>query len=161
MRSIVEGLIEALMREDGVTRIERIAVRARPRCMRAALSKATIVFALWAVPAHAADVAVTGRAGYLSEWEVTAKAHPTTTGQRTEFAGPLVMKHVGLCTTKGPVEKSGQIRFRRTGFLSSWIEGLLTFAGEQCTFSARAGATYEGIMQCPGTRGVPLSLKVD
>jgi len=129
--------------------------------MRAALPKALIAFvALSTVTAHAADVAVTGRAGYLSEWEVTGKAHTTTTGQRTEFAGPLVMKHVGLCTTNGPVEKSGEIRFRRTGFLSSRIEGLLTFVGEKCTFTARA-ATYEGIMQCPGTRGVPLSLKVE
>lgn len=129
-------------------------------CMRA-LSTALIFVALLTVPAHAGDVAVTGRAGYLSEWEVTGKAHATTIGQRKEFAGPLVMKHVGLCTTNGPVEKSGEIRFHHAGLLSSRIEGLLTFAGEQCTFSARAGATYEGVMQCPGTRGVPFSLKVE
>jgi hypothetical protein len=126
-----------------------------------ALSKALIFVALWIVPAHAGDVAVTGRAGYLSEWEVTGKAHATMIGQRTEFTGPLVMKHVGLCTPNGPVEKSGEIRFRHTGFLSARIEGLLTFAGEQCTFSASAGTTYEGVMQCPGTRGVPFSLKVE
>ena len=46
--------------------------------------------------AGAGDVAITGRAGYMSEWEVTASAHPMTTGRRMEFAGPLVMKHVGL-----------------------------------------------------------------
>jgi hypothetical protein len=126
-----------------------------------ALSKALMVFvALWAIPAYADDVAVTGRAGYLSEWEVSGKAHATT-GRRTEFAGPLVMKHVGLCTTNGPVEKSGEIRFRHAGILSSRIEGLLTLGGEKCTFTARGGTTYDGVMQCPGTRGVPFSLKIE
>ena len=58
-------------------------------------------------------------------------------------------------------EKSGEIRFRRTGFLRSRIEGQLRFADEKCTFTAREGTTYDGIMQCPGTRGVPFSLKVE
>lgn len=143
--------------------IERKLRRARHKFMWAALSSALIVFgAVWSGAAHAGDdVAVTGRAGYLSEWEVTGKAHATTAGQQTEFAGPLVMKHIGLCTTNGPVEKSGEIRFRRTGFLTSRIEGQLSFADEKCTFTAREGTTYDGIMQCPGTRGVPFSLKVE
>jgi hypothetical protein len=142
--------------------IERIGAYARHRCMRVTFSKEFIfLMALWALPARAGDVAVTGQAGYLSEWEITATAHATTTGQRTEFAGPLVMKHVGVCTINGPVEKSGEIQFRRTGFLSSWIEGRLTFADELCTFRLRDGAPHEGIMECPRTRGVPLSLKVE
>ena len=111
--------------------------------------------------AEAADVTITGRAGYMSEWEVTARAQATTTRQRTEFTGPLVMKHVGLCTINGPVEKSGEIRFRRVGFIFSGIEATLTFGDEQCTFTATGGDTLDGIMQCPGTRGVPLSLKVN
>ncbi|MFZ1885763.1 MAG: hypothetical protein WAU53_19710 [Rhodoplanes sp.] len=124
--------------------------------------RALIFFiALWALPARAGDVAVTGRAGYLSEWEITATAHATATGRRTEFTGPLMMKHVGVCTINGPVKKSGKIEFRHTGFLSSWIEGRLTFADEQCTFRVLAGTTHVGVMECPGTRGVPLSLKVE
>ena len=124
--------------------------------------RALIFFiALWALPARAGDVAVTGRVGYLSEWEITATAHATATGRRTEFTGPLMMKHIGVCTINGPVEKSGEIQFRRTGFLSSWIEGRLTFADEQCTFRVRDGTTHVGVMECPGTRGVPLSLKVE
>ena len=120
--------------------------------------RALIFFiALWVLPARAGDVAVTGRAGYLSEWEITATAHAT----RTEFAGPLMMKHVVVCTINGPVERSGKIEFRRTGFLSSWIEGRLTFADEQCTFRVRDGTTHEGVMECPRTRGVPLSLKLE
>ncbi len=128
--------------------------------MATALRVSIVFIALGAYPACAADVAVTGRAGYLSEWEITATAHTTTTGRRTEFAGPLVMKHDGACAVNGPVEKSGEIRFWRTGFFSPRIEGVLTLAGEECTFEARE-ATHEGVMQCPRTRGVPLSLKVD
>jgi len=126
------------------------------------LLRALILFftAAWAFPARAGDVAVTGRVGYLSEWEITATAHPISTSRRTEFAGPLVMKHIGACTPNGSVEKLGEIRFRRTGFLSSKIEGVLTIADEQCKFEARE-ATHEGVMQCPRKGGVPLSLKVE
>ena len=97
----------------------------------------------------------------MSEWEITASAHATTAGRRTEFAGPLVMKHVGLCTANGPLEKSGTIKFWRTGFISSGIEATLTFGNKRCTFVAMGGNTLDGIMQCPGTHGVPLRLKVN
>ena len=129
--------------------------------MRATLLIALIFFiALWASPACAGDVAVTGRVGYLSEWEITATAHAAATGRQTEFAGPLVMKHVGVCSPNGAVEKSGEIRFRRTGLPTARIEGTLTFAGEQCAFETRE-TTHEGIMRCPGKGGVPISLNVD
>jgi hypothetical protein len=119
-----------------------------------------LVVALWAFPAHAADVAVTGQVGYLYEWEITAKAHVTVTGGRTEFAGPLVMKHIGTCSPNGAVERSGEIRFWRAGLISSRIEGVLTLADEQCAFEARE-ATHEGVLKCPRKGGVPLSLKVE
>jgi hypothetical protein len=110
--------------------------------------------------AGAMEVAVTGQAGYLSEWEVTARARQITNGSRVEYAGPLVMKHVGLCTADGPVEKSGEIRFRRTGLMVSGIEATLSFGEERCTFAGSGAKTYDGVMHCPGTRGVPLSLQV-
>ena len=120
--------------------------------------------ALWASPAFAGEMVVTGHLGYMSEWEIAATAHATGTGPLTEYAGPLVAKHVGVCTPNGSAEKSGEIRFRRTGFLSSRIEGVLTLWDKQCTFEARA-ATHEGLMKCPNKGGaplsVPLSLKID
>lgn len=123
--------------------------------------KALIVFAaLWASAAHAADVAVTGRLGYMSEWEVAATARATETGRRAEFAGPMVLKHIGVCSPNGAAEKSGEIRFRRTGLLSSRIEGVFTFEDQKCTFEARDG-TDEGLMTCPNKGGVPLSLKIN
>ena len=119
-----------------------------------------LFIALWASPARAGDVAVTGRVGYLSEWEITATTHATAAGRRTEFVGPLVMKHDGLCAVNGPVEKSGEIRFWRTGLLSPEIAGVLTLGDKQCTFEARE-ATHNGLLKCPGKGGVPLSLKVE
>lgn len=116
--------------------------------------------ALLASPACASDVVVTGRLGYTSEWEIAARAHPVGTGGSAEFAGPLVIKHVGVCSPNGSVEKLGEIRFRRTGFLSSRIEGVLSLENEQCTFEARE-ATQEGVMKCPNKGGVPLSLKIE
>ena len=73
--------------------------------------------------------------GYMSEWKIAATAHATGTGPLTEYSGPLVGKHVGLCTPNGSAERSDEIRFRRTG--SSRIEGE-SHCGKQCTFEARA-----------------------
>jgi hypothetical protein len=116
--------------------------------------------ALWGSPAFAGDMVVTGRLGFMSEWEIAATAHAMGTGPLTEYAGPLVAKHVGVCTPNGSTEKSGEIRFRRTGFLSSRIEGVLTLWDKQCTFETRV-ETNKGLMKCPNEGGVPLSLKID
>jgi len=139
--------------------IDRSRLIGKP--MRVTVLRALMFFtAPWASPAFAGDMVVTGRVGYLSEWEIAATARATGTGQLTEYAGPLVAKHVGSCTPNGSVEQSGEIRFRRTGFLSSRIEGVLTLWDEQCAFEVRA-ATHEGLVKCPNKGGVPLRLKID
>lgn len=120
----------------------------------------TLLSALWAHEAVAGDVAVSGRVGYLSEWEITATARATSAGRRTEFVGPLVMKHTGACMPSGFVEKPGEIRFWRTGVFSAGIQGVLSVGDERCAFEARQG-TGEGLLRCPGKGGVPLSLTVD
>ncbi len=117
--------------------------------MTVTLSRSLAFFiALGANPAFAGDILVTGRLGYMSEWEIAATVHPTGIGQLTEYAGPLVAKHVGLCTPNGSAEKLGEIRFRR---LSSKIEGVLMLWDVQCTLEARV-ATNEGLMKCPKRR---------
>jgi hypothetical protein len=40
---------------------------------------------------------------------------PGIAGQPQEYAGPLTMKHVGLCSQEGPEEKTGEIRFHLSG----------------------------------------------
>lgn len=132
--------------------------------MRVTVLRALMAFIALSSPAFAGDILVSGHLGFMSEWELAATAHATGTGPLAEYAGPLVAKHVGLCTPSGSAEKSGEIRFRRTDVLSSRIEGVLTLWDKQCTFEALA-ATHEGIMKCPNKSGVPssvpLSLQID
>lgn len=147
----------------GPARFAASCGRAWRRRLRRARGFALVGAAVLLTPAagvRASEVTIAGQAGYLSEWEVTARAREITIGGRTEFSGPLTMRHVGLCTVNGPVEKSGEIRFRQTGLIASGIEATLIFGEERCTFAASGARTYDGVMQCPGTRGVPLSLRV-
>jgi hypothetical protein len=116
---------------------------------KAMLLRTLVIFiALQVSPALAGDLAVAGRVGYLSEWGITATVRNTANGRQSEFAGPLVMKHIGFCASNRTEEKSGEIRFWRTDSPTSTIEGVLTFADEQCTFETQT-ATHDGIMYCP------------
>jgi hypothetical protein len=124
-----------------------------------ALAAAAYPFAL-AAAAHAGDVAVTGKLGFMGEWEVKANARDIASGRRAEFSGPLTLIHVGLCSVNGPVEKSGEIRLRRAGLIWSRIEATLNFDGKQCTFAARGTKTFDGTLQCPGG-GIPLQLQIN
>lgn len=131
--------------------------------MRAALTiSALAAFTLQLMPAaaQADDLAVTGKLGFMGEWQVKANARENATGRYTEFTGPLALIHIGLCTVNGPVEKAGKIRLRRTGLIWSSIEATLSFDGKQCTFAARGSKTYEGTLQCPGG-GIPLRLQIN
>ena len=104
--------------------------------------------------AHAEVLA--GKAGYLSEWEIKA----TVAATKGEFSGPMTMTHVGLCAVAGPLEKVGEIRYRLSGVLTSKMDATLTFDGERCGFSAFRSEGYKGVMDCPGTKGVPLTIFV-
>jgi hypothetical protein len=122
------------------------------------LALATLL-ALTPALAQATSLQVSGKAGYLSEWEVTATANPQGTGVR-EFSGPLLVKHIGLCSPNGPVEKSGEIKLKMTGLSRSTIDATLTFGGQTCTLRAFRADTVEGTMDCPDTRGVPITLTI-
>jgi hypothetical protein len=100
---------------------------------------------------------VIGYAGVLGEWELTATV--TTTASRKEFAGPLTMKHVGVCTQDGPEEKTGEMRFQISGS-SSRMKATLLVDGVECTYSGRLTDSYTGMMSCPDRRTVPLTLWV-
>lgn len=126
--------------------------------MRAML--ASLALASVPVAAQADDLAVSGKLGFMGEWQVAATAREIAAGRRAEFSGPLTLTHVGLCTVSGPVEKSGTIRFHRAGLFRSRIDATLNFDGKQCTFAARGTKTYEGTLVCPGG-GIPLRLQLD
>jgi hypothetical protein len=103
-------------------------------------------------PAAAETLEVLGQVGVLGEWELTANI--TATGTRKQFSGPLVMKHVGICTVDGPEEKTGEIQIQLFG--SSRIKATLMVAGVTCTYAGRKSDSFSGVMRCPDQRDVPL-----
>ena len=118
-----------------------------------------IVIAALVTPAGAQSLQVFGYAGVLGEWELTATVTEKVSGRTKEFAGPLTMKHVGVCTQDGPEEKTGEIRFQRSAW-SSRLTARLSVAGVECTYSGRLSDSYTGMMTCPDRQPVPLTLWV-
>ena len=105
--------------------------------------------------AQAQPLNVLGQAGVLGEWELTADLSPIDSS-RKQFAGPLLMRHVGLCTQDGPEEKKGELRLRLSR--ASQVEATLLVGGVTCTYQGRKDHNYSGTMRCPGQRDVPLLL---
>lgn len=107
------------------------------------------------VPAGAESLEVLGYSGFLGEWEITATV--TANADRpAEYAGPLTMKHVGLCTQDGPEEKTGDIRLRMSA--PSQLEATLSVADTKCSYHGRLSEFYSGTLSCPDREGVPLKL---
>jgi hypothetical protein len=115
-----------------------------------------IVLAAWATPAHAQSLQLIGYSGYLGEWEVTATVTEDTSG-REQYAGPMTMKHVGICTQEGPEERTGKIRLQRSASLSR-LNATLSVDGVECTYSGQLLDSYTGTMNCPDREAVPLRL---
>lgn len=109
-------------------------------------------------PAHAQSLEVIGYSGYLGEWELTATVTEAAPGRKGYF-GPLIMKHVGLCTQDGPEEKSGEIHLEISA-ASSRLDATLSVAGVECSYSGRLSDSYTGTMTCPDREAVPLKLWV-
>jgi hypothetical protein len=103
---------------------------------------------------------VTGYAGVLGEWELTATVATGKASQRTrEYAGPLTMKHVGWCTQEGPEERTGEIRLQ-ISTLSSRLKATVSVDGVECAYRAGLSDSYTGKLACPGRPAVPLELWV-
>jgi hypothetical protein len=116
-----------------------------------------VVAALVAVAAElpsAEALELIGQAGVLGEWELTAVV--ASTGGRQEFAGPITLKHTGICTTDEPEIRTGEIKLRMAS--ASHIKATLTIDGNPCTYSATKSDAYVGMMSCRDRRDVPLRL---
>lgn len=126
-------------------------------------AKAALVVAALALaqgPADARSLQIVGTAGYLSEWEVKGDVADDSAGSDA-LRGRISWKHVGLCTANGPVEKSGDITFK----LSGWgpfarIDATMSFEQTQCTYSGSFSGGTRGTMDCTDAKGVPLSLTI-
>jgi hypothetical protein len=117
----------------------------------------SIVLGALVTPAHAQSLEVIGYSGYLGEWELTATVMETA--GRKGYTGPLVMKHVGLCTQDGPEEKTGEMHLEISA-LSSRLDATLSVAGVECSYSGRLSDSYTGAMTCLDREAVPLKLWV-
>ena len=76
-----------------------------------------------------------------------------------EFFGPLTMTHVGLCTRDGAVEKNGEMRVSLSATRSE-LSATLSMAGVVCSYGGTLSGSYKGMMICPDTGPVPLTLWV-
>jgi hypothetical protein len=121
---------------------------------------APIILSVLATPAGAAQpLQVIGYSGHLGEWELTATVTESAGDSAPEYAGPLTMKHVGICTQDGPEEKTGALRLRISA-ASSRLNATLSVAGVECTYTGQLSDSYTGTMNCLGRPSVPLKLWV-
>jgi hypothetical protein len=109
------------------------------------------------MPAQAQSLQVTGYAGQLGEWELTASVTEEASYRAKRFSGPLTMRHVGICTQDGPEEKTGEIRLQISES-SSRMRATIVFDGTECSYSGQLSVSYTGEMNCPDRRAVPLTL---
>src|SRR5262249_47946919 len=107
-----QGAGEAIANWRGVVRNRMLPTRRLLSRRAEAIALSSLLVALTLAGAAAAtsrSLHVTGTAGYLSEWELTADVTAAQSGEHEQFSGPLILKHVGLCSANGPEEKSGRI----------------------------------------------------
>ena len=98
--------------------------------------------------------AVTGQAGLLAEWDLTATV---TEGAKGQWTGPLSLKQVGFCSVDGPEEKTGALRLIVSEPPDA-VTATMVVDGDVCTFSGRLKDGYDGVMSCPNRRDVPMML---
>lgn len=118
-----------------------------------------IALAAFATVAQAQSLELIGYAGDLGEWELTATVTEKTSRLAKEYAGPLTMTHVGICTQEGPEKKTGEIRIQISA-LSPRLSATLSVDGVACTYSGVLSDSYTGVMTCAGRPAVPLKLWV-
>jgi hypothetical protein len=97
-----------------------------------------------------------GKTGYLGEYELSATASEQISNGKAEFSGPLVVKHVGLCTHTGPQEVTSNIKLQFAGS-SQRVTAKLVFEGVDCTYQGVLTESYLGFMDCADHTSLPLS----
>jgi hypothetical protein len=126
------------------------------RFRNASIRSLSLVASVACAAAAAQALELTGQAGVLGEWELTATV--AATGGKREFAGPVTLKHTGICTTDEPETRTGEIRLQLAS--ASRVKATLTIDGNPCTYSATKSDAYVGTMSCRDRRDVPLRLWV-
>jgi hypothetical protein len=118
-----------------------------------------IVLVGLAGPSSAQTRTVTGQAGILGEWELTATVAEQQDGAGRQWTGPLSLRHVGFCSADGPEERAGELRLSVSDAPAE-ATATLVIEGTTCTFRGRLRKAYDGIMTCPDRRDVPMMLSI-
>jgi hypothetical protein len=98
-----------------------------------------------------------GKTGYLGEYELSATVSEQISNGKAEFSGPLVVKHVGLCTHTGPQEVTSKIKLQFAGS-SQRVTAKLVFEGVDCIYQGVLTESYHGFMDCADHASLPLRL---
>lgn len=127
-----------------------------------ALPLISTLFIIAAGAAQAASLRISGTAGYLSEWELNGEVIEKKSGEARELSGPLVWKHVGLCSVNGPQEKAGAIDLRIIGSgSSSHINGAVWLEGARCELNDEPSGASSAHMDCSSAKGIPITLRFE
>jgi hypothetical protein len=121
----------------------------------------TAALGIAGMAAHARALRVEGTAGYLSEWKFSGEVSRGDAPDSDEHSGPMIWKHVGLCSVAGPQEKPGEIRIQlsKLGALSQ-ITAIVSFEGAQCVYRGKFSGNSAGYMDCPDSKGVSFSISI-
>jgi hypothetical protein len=108
-------------------------------------------------PACAEPLVIHGMTGFISEYELSGSVSEQDLNGKSEFSGPLIVRHVGLCTHDGPKETVGEIRFEFAKSSSS-ITATLDFEGSKCAYKGVLSQSFQGFMDCGRKGSLPLRL---
>jgi len=122
----------------------------------ASIRSLSLIASTVAAATCAEAIELVGQAGVLGEWELTANV--TATGAKQVFAGPVTLKHTGICTTDEPETRTGEIKLQMAS--ASRVKATLIIDGNPCSYSATKSDAYVGMMSCRDRRDVPLRLWV-
>jgi hypothetical protein len=98
---------------------------------------------------------LTGYAGSLAEWSVTATL--TSHASRREFVGIWTMEHSGMCSIAGPEQKTADIRLRMARW-SSRVDMSVRIDDGECHYSGYLSDTHSSALACPGSPPLPVTL---
>jgi hypothetical protein len=110
--------------------------------------------------AVAQSYSTNGQIGYLQEWEMKGNLAKTATRTGANYAGPVTLRHVGLCSADGIEEKSGVVQLSVPP-TKAGIIGTLAMKDDNCQILATAGQPYTGLLSCHDGQGIPIHFTIE
>jgi hypothetical protein len=124
--------------------------------MKTFVSAISLLIAAFGTRSFAQPLNITAKFGFLGEYDLSAAVTSETSGGERTFAGPMTIRHVGLCSHNGPDESRGEfvVRFVEGG---SQISAAFAFEGQQCTYKGKVSQENIGELICSATI-IPFSI---